>query len=89
MCFYGIAGLFISSYLWCTILWNVGSGYDIFDRKEGTVGLFRWGFPRRNRRFFFRFLMREIRSIKREVKEDIYPRRVLSIEISSQGLDWY
>jgi hypothetical protein len=35
MSFYGIAGLFISSYLWCTIFWNVGSGYDRFDRKEG------------------------------------------------------
>ncbi|KAH0851503.1 hypothetical protein HID58_094694 [Brassica napus] len=23
MSFYGIAGLFISCYLWCTILWNV------------------------------------------------------------------
>ncbi|KAJ0535788.1 Photosystem I assembly protein Ycf4 [Helianthus annuus] len=30
MSFYGIAGLFISSYLWCTISWNVGSGYDRF-----------------------------------------------------------
>uniref|UniRef100_A0A453FGS6 Photosystem I assembly protein Ycf4 n=1 Tax=Aegilops tauschii subsp. strangulata TaxID=200361 RepID=A0A453FGS6_AEGTS len=43
MSFYGIAGLFISSYLWCTILWNVGSGYDRFDRKEGIVCIFRWG----------------------------------------------
>ncbi|KAM0932007.1 putative photosystem I Ycf4, assembly [Dioscorea sansibarensis] len=45
MSFYGIAGLFISSYLWCTISWNVGSGYDRFDRKEGIVCIFRWGFP--------------------------------------------
>ncbi|KAI8019277.1 Photosystem I assembly protein Ycf4 [Camellia lanceoleosa] len=22
------------AYLWCTISWNVGSGYDRFDRKE-------------------------------------------------------
>ncbi|KAJ1680863.1 hypothetical protein LUZ63_023918 [Rhynchospora breviuscula] len=34
MSFYGIAGLFMSSYLWCTIFWNVGSGYDQFDRKK-------------------------------------------------------
>ncbi|KAH0860244.1 hypothetical protein HID58_088505 [Brassica napus] len=27
MSFYGIAGLFISFYLLCTILWNVGSGF--------------------------------------------------------------
>ncbi|RCV31414.1 hypothetical protein SETIT_6G175200v2 [Setaria italica] len=30
MSFYGIAGLFISSYLWCTILWNVGSGNALY-----------------------------------------------------------
>ncbi|KAJ8762365.1 hypothetical protein K2173_007523 [Erythroxylum novogranatense] len=40
MSFYGIVGLFISSYLWCTISWNVGSGYDRFDRKEGIVFIF-------------------------------------------------
>ncbi|CAI0551711.1 unnamed protein product [Linum tenue] len=40
MSFYGIAGLFFSSYLWCTIFWNVGSGYDRFDRKEGIVQIF-------------------------------------------------
>nr|YP_010346516.1 hypothetical chloroplast RF4 [Solanum cajanumense]UNZ90347.1 hypothetical chloroplast RF4 [Solanum cajanumense] len=34
MSFYGIAGLFISSYLWCTISWNVGSGYDRFDSNK-------------------------------------------------------
>lgn len=42
MSFYRIAGLFISSYLWCTIS---GSGYDRFDRKEGIVFLLSWGFP--------------------------------------------
>ncbi|KAA3450201.1 photosystem I assembly protein ycf4 [Gossypium australe] len=60
MSFYGIAGLFISSYLWCTIFWNVGSGYDRFDRKEGI-------------------------SIRIEVKEGIYARRVLYMEIRGQG----
>jgi hypothetical protein len=52
MCFYGIAGLFISSYLWCTILFDVGSGYNKFDKIKGIVCLFRWGFPKKNRRIF-------------------------------------
>nr|WAL34036.1 photosystem I assembly protein Ycf4 [Lindera obtusiloba] len=85
MSFYGIAGLFISSYLWCTISWNVGSGYDRFDRKEGIVCIFRWGFPGINRRIFLRFFMREIQSIRMEVKEGLYPRRVLYMEIRGQG----
>nr|YP_009306788.1 photosystem I assembly protein Ycf4 [Davidia involucrata]AOQ76911.1 photosystem I assembly protein Ycf4 [Davidia involucrata] len=89
MSFYGIAGLFISSYLWCTILWNVGSGYDRFDRKEGIVCIFRWGFPGKNRRIFLRFLIKDIQSfqfVRIEVKEgNIYARRVLYMEIRGQG----
>nr|YP_009708496.1 photosystem I assembly protein ycf4 [Ormosia semicastrata]QEV86105.1 photosystem I assembly protein ycf4 [Ormosia semicastrata] len=85
MFFYGIAGLFISSYLWCTISWNVGSGYDRFDRKEGVVCIFRWGFPGKNRRIILRFLMKDIQSIRIEVKEGIYTRRILYMEIIGQG----
>nr|WOC92036.1 photosystem I assembly protein Ycf4 [Utricularia simulans] len=81
MSFYGIAGLFISSYLWCTIYWNVGSGYDRFDRKDGLVCIFRWGFPGKNRRIFLRFFIKDIQSIRIEVKEGIYARRVLYMDI--------
>ena len=74
------------SYLWCTILWNVGSGYDRFDRKEGIVCIFRWGFPGIKRRVFLRFLMRDIKSIRIQVKEGLYPRRILYMEIRGQGI---
>jgi len=40
MCFYGIGGLFLSLYLWFAILWDVGSGYNEFDRREGVISLF-------------------------------------------------
>nr|QFS20172.1 photosystem I assembly protein Ycf4 [Hedyotis ovata]UBA14333.1 photosystem I assembly protein Ycf4 [Hedyotis sp. YDX-2021] len=85
MSFYGISGLFISSYLWCTISWNVGSGYDRFDRREGIVCIFRWGFPGKNRRIFLRFVIKDIQAIRIEVKEGIYARRVLYMDIRGQG----
>ncbi|KAJ0820491.1 putative photosystem I Ycf4, assembly [Helianthus annuus] len=85
MSFYGIAGLFISSYLWCTISWNVGSGYDRFDIKDGIVCIFRWGFPGKNRRVFLRFLIKVIQSVRIEVKEGIYARRVPYMDIRGQG----
>ena len=75
----------ICMYLWCTILWNVGSGYDRFDRKEEIVSIFLWGFPGKNSRIFLRFLMKDIQSIRIEVKEGIYARRVLYMEIRGQG----
>nr|YP_009972150.1 photosystem I assembly protein Ycf4 [Kuepferia otophora]QNH70387.1 photosystem I assembly protein Ycf4 [Kuepferia otophora] len=85
MSFYGLAGLFISSYLWCTIFWNVGSGYDRFDRKEGVMCIFRWGFPGKNRRILRRFLIKDIQSIRIEVKESIFVRHVLYIDIRGRG----
>nr|YP_010326694.1 photosystem I assembly factor II [Dalbergia millettii]UNP50356.1 photosystem I assembly factor II [Dalbergia millettii] len=91
MSFYGIAGLFISSYLWCTIWWNVGGGYDRFDKKEGIVCIFRWGFPGKNRRIFLRFLMNDVQSIRifnqstKISKEGFYPRCIIYMEIRGQG----
>ncbi|CAN6446838.1 unnamed protein product [Victoria cruziana] len=73
------------SYLWCTISWSVGSGYDKFDRKEGIVCIFHWGFLRRNHHIFFRFRIRDIYLIIIEVKEGLFPCRVLYIEIGGQG----
>jgi hypothetical protein len=48
MCFHGIASLFISSYLWFTMLFDVDGGYNKFDKRKGIVCLFHWGFPRIN-----------------------------------------
>nr|AWH02823.1 photosystem I assembly protein ycf4 [Asclepias emoryi] len=84
MSFYGIAGLFISSYLWCTIFWNVGGGYDIFDRKKGIVCIFRWGFPGKNRRIFLRFRIKDIKSLRIQVQEGRYDRGVLYMDIRGQ-----
>ncbi|KAB2049047.1 hypothetical protein ES319_A13G150700v1, partial [Gossypium barbadense] len=83
--FYRITGLFISSYLWCIIFWNVGSGYDRFDRKEGIVCIFRWGFLGKNRCIFLQFLMKDIQSIRIEFKEGIYAHHFLYMEIRGQG----
>lgn len=86
MLFYGIMGLFISFYLWCTIFWNVGGGYNRFDRKEGIVCFFRWGFPGKNRRIFLRFPIKDIQSIKIvEVRGGIYAGRGLYLDVRGQG----
>ncbi|PWA69498.1 component of cytochrome b6/f complex, chloroplast [Artemisia annua] len=61
------------------------SGYDRFDRKDGIVCIFRWGFPGKNRRVFLRFLIKDIQSVRVEVKEGIYARRVLYMDIKGQG----
>nr|YP_009447293.1 photosystem I assembly protein ycf4 [Adenocalymma candolleanum]ATY48596.1 photosystem I assembly protein ycf4 [Adenocalymma candolleanum] len=85
MIFYGIGGFFISFYLWCTIFWNVGSGYDRFDKKKGLMRIFRWGFPGKKRRIFLQFCITDIQSIRIRAKEGPYDRRIFYIDIRGRG----
>lgn len=71
MCFYGTGGLFLSSYLWCAIFWGVGSGYNEFDRKSGTISVFRWGFPGKNRKVRVRCFIQDIQSVELEMNKSL------------------
>nr|YP_009667743.1 photosystem I assembly protein Ycf4 [Schistochila macrodonta]QCW58518.1 photosystem I assembly protein Ycf4 [Schistochila macrodonta] len=84
MFFYGIAGSFISLYLWCTILWNIGSGYNRFDKRKGVFSLFRWGFPGKNRRILIQFSIGDIQAIRMEVQEGVLSRRIIYIKMKGQ-----
>ena len=43
MSFYGVLGVLFSSYLWFTIICNIGSGFNEINKKERMVRVFRWG----------------------------------------------
>ena len=84
MCFYGIGGFFLSLYLWFAIFWGVGSGYNEFDRCEGVISIFRWGFPGKNRRIRIRFLVEEIQAIRLDLKDNFGSRGLISIRLKNQ-----
>jgi hypothetical protein len=77
MCFYGILGLLFSMYLGLTLFWSVGGGFNEFNKKSGTVRIFRWGFPGKNRRIDLSYDIKDIESIKVELKEGLNPRRTI------------
>ena len=81
MCFYGFLGLIFSVYLWLTILWSVGGGFNEFNKVEGVVRIFRWGFPGRNRRILLEYEINQIESIKIELKQGLNPRRIIYLQI--------
>nr|YP_009258505.1 hypothetical chloroplast RF4 [Netrium digitus]ANI25545.1 hypothetical chloroplast RF4 [Netrium digitus] len=84
MCFYGIGGIFLSLYLWCAILLKVGSGYNEFDRQEGIISVFRWGFPGENRRIRIRCLVEDVQAIQFKVNEVLGSRPVISLKLKGQ-----
>lgn len=81
MSFYGIAGLFLGFYLLCTVLWNVGSGYNIFNKQEGILSIFRWGFPGTSRRIRINLPLKDIEAVGLDVREGPYPRRSLYLRV--------
>jgi Ycf4 len=81
MCFYGILGFIFSSYLWLTVFWSVGGGFNEFNKKDGIVRIFRWGFPGKNRRIDLSYSIKDIEAIKVEIKEGINPSRTIYIRL--------
>nr|UTJ90088.1 photosystem I assembly protein Ycf4 [Actinostachys digitata] len=77
MLFHGIAGLFLGSYFGCTASWDVGSGYNLFDKQKGFFLIFRRGFPGKNCYICAKFSSRDIQAVGLETNKVLYPRRIL------------
>jgi hypothetical protein len=75
--FYGTVGSILGIFLSLTILWNVGSGYNEYDKLSQVITLYRQGFPGKNRELSFNFAFDEVKSIKMRIKEGINPKRQL------------
>ncbi len=75
--FYGTVGSLVGIFLSLTIWWNVGSGYNEYNRDLQKVKLYRKGFPGKNREMAFTFSFEEVKSIKMRIKEGINPKRQL------------
>jgi hypothetical protein len=91
--FYGTVGSILGIFLSLTVYWNVGSGYNEYNRNLQKIRLYRKGFPGKNRELTFTFSFNEIKSIKMRIKEGINPKRQLllcltdSREIPLTGID--
>nr|YP_009548242.1 photosystem I assembly protein Ycf4 [Onychium japonicum]AYW14788.1 photosystem I assembly protein Ycf4 [Onychium japonicum] len=81
MCFYGIAGLSLGLYLWCTAFWDVGGGYNYFDKREGISSIFRWGFPGKNRRIHIRLVLKDVEAVGLKSQEGFFPSRILYLKV--------
>ncbi len=81
---YGAAGLLLALYLWLVILWDVGGGYNEFDRQSGMVKIFRWGFPGKNRRVEISCRTQDVQSVRLDIKEGLNPRRTLYLRVKNR-----
>ncbi|MDV3352545.1 photosystem I assembly protein Ycf4 [Leptothoe sp. ISB3NOV94-8A] len=85
MCFYGTAALLLSLYLWLICAWNVGGGYNLFDKKSEEVQIFRWGFPGKNRKIDFKYPLASVTAIRVDIREGLSPKRALYLKVKGKG----
>ncbi len=84
MSFYGVSATLLGLYLWLTMLWDVGGGYNEFDKKQGKVTIFRWGFPGKNRRIELTCKTEEVQAVKVDLRDGLNPRRSLYLRVKSR-----
>ena len=77
MIFYGSLSLTLSLYILLTLLWDVGSGYNEYNRIENIVRIVRRGFPGKNRQILLTYSLKNVKSIGIKVSEGLNPKRVI------------
>ena len=75
MTFYGSIGILLSLFLLANIIFNVGGGYNKYDKNLKKVEIFRLGFPIQNREIYLAYDFKDIRSIKLSIQEGLNPKR--------------
>lgn len=85
MGFYGTIGLLIATYLWLTMFWDLGGGYNEFNKENGTATIFRQGFPGKNRRIELTYPLEEVQAVKVDIREGLSPRRALYVRVKGRG----
>nr|YP_009315324.1 Photosystem I assembly protein Ycf4 [Yamadaella caenomyce]SCW23779.1 Photosystem I assembly protein Ycf4 [Yamadaella caenomyce] len=80
MTFYGTTAVLLSVFLWLTIIWDVGSGYNEFDTRTGLVTIFRFGFPGKNRTVCLKYPIKEVQSIKVVINDGLTPKREIYLK---------
>lgn len=84
MSFYGSLGFLLSFYWWFLIFWNVGSGFNEFNKKDGFIRVFRWGYPGKNRRIDFYYDLPDVEAIKVELNQGLDSQRTIYLKLKGK-----
>jgi hypothetical protein len=84
MSFYGSLGFLLSFYWAFNIFWNVGGGFNEFNKKEGKIRIFRWGYPGKNRRIDLSYPLKDVEAIKVELKQGLDSQRTIFLKLKGK-----
>lgn len=82
--FYGVAGSLLALYLWLTILWDIGGGYNEFNKKTKQMTIFRRGYPGKNRQVKLEAKLEDVQAIRVQIKEGLNPKREIYLRLKQK-----
>lgn len=85
MSFYGSLGLLLSLYWVLLIFWNVGGGFNEFNKKDGFIRIFRWGYPGKNRKIDLIYSLKDVEAIRVELKQGLDPQRTIFLRLKGNS----
>ena len=77
MMFYGTLSFGLSTYIIATLFWDIGSGYNEYNKVENLVKIVRKGFPGKNREILLTYPLNNIKSIGVKISEGLNPKRII------------
>lgn len=77
MMFYGTLSFGLSTYIIGTLFWDIGSGYNEYNKVENLVKIVRKGFPGKNREILLTYPLNNIKSIGIKISEGLNPQRII------------
>jgi len=78
---YGTAGILLATYLWLVLLWDLGGGYNEFDKSTKEATIFRRGFPGKNRKVELTCKLVDVQAVKVTLKEGLNPKRAIYLRV--------
>jgi hypothetical protein len=75
MVFYGFIAILLGIFLLINITFDVGGGYNKYDKSEKKIEIFRIGFPIGISELYLKYGFNEVKSIKLQTEEGINPKR--------------
>ena len=77
MIFYGTLSISLSAYILLTVVWDIGSGYNEYNKSENLVKIVRRGFPGKNREILLTYSLNNIQAIGIKISEGLNPKRIV------------
>ena len=71
MCFYGLIGVLLGTFLLFCIFFQIGCGFTEFNKEKGVVRVFRLGFPGKNRYIDYSYNLASIECICVKISSSI------------------